>query len=241
MTNLLYLVRHGENRANITKEFSHRLVDYPLTPKGILQAQQTAVFFRDKDIHEIYSSPLKRARQTAEIIAVELKLPVTVVEDFREINVGDLEGKPPTAENWSFFFSIVESWFSGTYDVRFPGGEDYYGLWHRMRAGIEQIVADKTGRNIIIVGHGGAFIVATRELCSESDMSRLRGGENHNCSITQIAAALREGRLVGHLIEWASHAHLTGAAAHLIPGTPELENLREVDTLARGEQPQPMG
>lgn len=241
MTNRLYLVRHGENRANLTKEFSHRLVDYPLTPKGVLQAQQTAKYFIDKDIHEIYSSPLKRARQTAEIIAVELKLPVTVMESLREINVGDLESKPPTAENWSFFFRVVKSWFSGTYDVGFPGGEDYHGLWRRMRSGIEQIVANKTGRNIVIVGHGGAFIVMTRELCLESDMGRLRGGENHNCSITQIAAALREGRLVGQLIDWASHAHLTGAAAELVPGTPEPESLREPDTLARGEQSQATG
>ena len=36
--NRIYLVRHGENTANLTKEFSHRRVDYSLTPKGILQA-----------------------------------------------------------------------------------------------------------------------------------------------------------------------------------------------------------
>jgi broad specificity phosphatase PhoE len=44
----LYLVRHGENLANITKEFSYRAVDYPLTPKGILQAEQTAEYFAAK-------------------------------------------------------------------------------------------------------------------------------------------------------------------------------------------------
>ena len=59
--NTIYLVRHGENLANITKEFSHRLVDYSLTPKGIIQAEQTAAYFRDFHIDEIYSSPLKRA------------------------------------------------------------------------------------------------------------------------------------------------------------------------------------
>lgn len=224
--NRLYLVRHGENRANITKEFSHRLVDYPLTAKGILQAQQTAEYFADKDIHEVYCSPLKRARQTAEIIAHRLDLPVTVVEGFREINVGNLEGRPPTAENWGFFFSVIESWFSGAYDVGFPGGEDYHGLWRRMRAGIEQIVANKNGRNIVIVGHGGAFIATVRELCRETDMSRLRGGENHNCSITQIAVSLHEGRLIGQLIEWASHAHLVGAAADLVSGVPDQSSLK---------------
>jgi len=61
MRNRLYLVRHGENLANLTKEFSYRQVDYSLTPKRVLQAQQTAACFTDKNIHEIYASPLKRA------------------------------------------------------------------------------------------------------------------------------------------------------------------------------------
>ena len=68
MLNRLYLVRHGENMANLTKEFSYRHVDYSLTPKGVLQAQQTAAYFTDKHIHEIYTSPLKRAVETADII-----------------------------------------------------------------------------------------------------------------------------------------------------------------------------
>ena len=65
----IYWVRHGENKANITKEFSYKYVDYSLTPKGIQQAQQTARFFRNKNIQTIYTSPLKRAVETAEIIA----------------------------------------------------------------------------------------------------------------------------------------------------------------------------
>ena len=73
----VYLVRHGENPANLLKQFSHRLVDYSLTPKGIAQAEQTAAFFLDKRIDAIYSSPLKRARKTAEIIGAALGLPVT--------------------------------------------------------------------------------------------------------------------------------------------------------------------
>lgn len=100
--NYLYWVRHGENPANIAKQFSCRLVDYPLTPKGVLQAQQTADYFRDKAIHEVYASPLKRAVQTAEIIAAPLELAVHTVEHFREVNVGTLESQPPTAEVWTF-------------------------------------------------------------------------------------------------------------------------------------------
>src|SRR5258707_14895533 len=98
--NTLYLVRHGENPANITKEFSYKLVDYSLTPKGVLQAEQTAAFFQSIPLDAAYASPLKRARETAEIIARPQGLPVTLLEEFREVNVGKLELKPPTEENW---------------------------------------------------------------------------------------------------------------------------------------------
>src|SRR6478672_925857 len=97
----VYIVRHGENPANINREFSYRLVDYSLTPKGVRQAEDTARFFRDKQIDAIYSSPLKRAVETAEIIAAPLGLPVALIEEFREINVGTLEEQPPTDENWA--------------------------------------------------------------------------------------------------------------------------------------------
>ncbi|MCB0162068.1 MAG: histidine phosphatase family protein, partial [Caldilineaceae bacterium] len=85
-THNFYLVRHGENPANLTKEFSYRDVDYSLTPKGVLQAQQTAAYFRNVPVDAVVASPLKRTRETAAIIADALGLPVEVMEDFREVN-----------------------------------------------------------------------------------------------------------------------------------------------------------
>ena len=133
----LYLLRHAENRANLTKEFSSRKVDYPLTAKGELQAQQTAQYFLDKEIEAIYASPLKRARQTAEIIAAPLHLPVTVMENFREVDVGDLENGPPSAEKWDYHNALIMDWMNGHPERRFPGGEDYFDLWGRMRDGLQ--------------------------------------------------------------------------------------------------------
>src|SRR5512142_223625 len=121
--NRLYLVRHGENPANLTKEFSYRRVDYGLTPKGSLQAKQTAELFKRQAIHAVYSSPLKRAAETAGIIAGELGLRVEIVEDLREVNVGDLEGQPVTPELWAHHDSIIADWLGGKPETRFPSGE----------------------------------------------------------------------------------------------------------------------
>lgn len=216
----LYWVRHGENRANLTKEFSHRRVDYPLTPKGVLQAQQTAAHLRGANVHEIYSSPLRRAVQTAEIIAAELGLQAVVKENFREVNVGDLEGQPVTAELWARHERVVGAWLAGRPAVRFPGGEDYATLWGRMRAGLAEIVARRARRNVIVVGHGGMLAVTLRDLCGEATAERVGATPIANCSITTLEIGLQDGRLACRLLEWASHDHLYGGAADLVPGTP---------------------
>lgn len=215
--NRIYLVRHGENRANLTLEFSHRKVDYPLTAKGVLQAQQTAEFFRGKAIHEIYSSPLIRARQTAEIIAEAVNLPVTVVEHFREVNVGDLEGQKPTAALWNLHNRIIDDWKDGKPETCFPGGEDYLTMFGRMWSGLTEVLVDQTGvksgRNIIIAGHGGLFTFALRDLCVDFDRSLLNL-PMHNCAITELEARIVDGKIEARLISLASTAHLSGEAAN---------------------------
>jgi len=218
MRNRLYLVRHGENAANLTKEFSYRHVDYSLTPKGVLQAQQTAAYFTDKHIHDIYASPLKRAVETAEIIATAITANVVILEHFREVNVGALEGQPVSTENWALYHGMFDDWFAGKSDTTFPGGESYGMLWERMHAGLQRILAQKEGRNIIIVGHGGIFTATLKDLCPGIDVEKLRCRPNHNGSITEILTRWRDGAVAGELISWASCTHLHGEAAEVVPG-----------------------
>jgi len=226
----LFLVRHGENLANLTKELSSRRVDYSLTPKGILQAEQTARHFlaareagrAGYGIHAIYSSPLKRARETAEIIAGHLGLSVAVMDNFREIDVGDMELQPPTLEVWAVHNRIIEGWFRGQAEKGFPNGDNYITICNRMRAGIEQVIAGKDGQSSIVVGHGGIFTVTLPDLCPHVSLDYLRT-ENHNCSISEIEVEWRCGRYEGRLITWASHTHLHGPAAELVSGLPVME------------------
>jgi broad specificity phosphatase PhoE len=222
MQNRLYLVRHGENAANLTKEFSYRQVDYSLTAKGVLQAQQTAVYFTDKNIHEIYASPLKRAVETAEILARALHVNIVILEHFREVNVGTLEGQPVRAEHWELYHRIFDDWFAGKSATTFPEGESYVTLWERMRAGLQCILAHKSGQNMVIVGHRGLFAATLKDVCSGIDVEWLHHRPNHNCSITEILAVWRDGTVKGELIHWASSSHLHGEAAEIVPGPPEV-------------------
>ncbi len=221
--NTIYLVRHAENTANLTKEFSHRLVDYSLTPKGVIQAQQTAVYFKDRHIHEIYSSPLKRARETADIIAQELHLPVSVKEQFREVNVGSLEGRPPNAENWALHERILQDWREGRHASTFPDGENYTLLVARMSSGLREVSAGKSNQNILVVAHGGIITASIADLCPNIDVEQLLQVENHNCSITEIELAIAGEHMQATLKQWAFYAHLHGQAAELVSGTYQFE------------------
>jgi broad specificity phosphatase PhoE len=206
----LYLIRHGENKANLTREFSHRLVDYPLTPRGILQAQQTAAYFRSFPIRHIYASPLKRAMETAAIIAQPLELEVRILEHFREINVGILE-QQPTAENWELHDRIFYGWLEGQTDVTFPEGENYITLFSRMSAGLQEVITHDPEGPHIIVGHGGIFKATIRDICHNMDVTLLKLS-TPNCAITEIDVQMQKGRPMGILHRWADDSHLSGEA-----------------------------
>lgn len=217
--NRLYLIRHGENLANITKEFSYKKVDYPLTEKGIEQARQTARYLRQRGLDYIYSSPLKRALETAEIIGEVVGQPVTVDENFREINVGDFEGHP-TPENWRRFKEITNEWYKGNLEASFPGGESFAMLRERALQAFRDVLRGKEGCAIAIVAHGGIFTSTVADICREQNAAEIIKAELPNCGITELQAGLVDGEVRGRLISWAYCEHLSGQAAELTPAMP---------------------
>ena len=224
--NTLYLIRHGENPANLTREFSHRLVDYSLTPKGILQARQTGEYFKDRQIDAIYCSPLKRAIETAAIIGQAISVQPVIMEEFREVNVGALEALGASPENWATHDSIIRDWFEGQPDRMFPEGENYHMLLERMRAGVERILRERDGKNMIIVGHGGIFTFTLKDICREIDLATLIS--SHNCSITEIEMHTVDGHTDGVLKRWAAFDHLSGDAVAFTTSHLALDEAQQV-------------
>ena len=218
--NRIILLRHGENRANLTKEFSYKKIDYPLTDKGILQAQQTAKALHDRNIRAIYTSPLKRAHQTSQIVGEALGLVPIVKEAFREFNVGQLEDAPPSAETWSEYHQVIRAWVEGHLDVHFPGGENNLELWSRYEKGLANAIQSYPNQTLLIVGHGGLFTSTLPTLCPDVRILDLFKIENHNASLTEIDVELVDGHPTGHLKSWAKIDHLSGEAAQLVSGTP---------------------
>lgn len=222
--NTLFLVRHGENPANLSKEFSYRKVDHPLTEKGVLQARQTAEYFSEQNIQAVYTSPLQRAAQTATIIAAQLGLEITISEAFREINVGTLEDHPASPADWALYGRIINDWYDGRQETAFPDGENYGELWPRVYRGLLAATARRSNEQIIVVGHGGIQTVILKDLCPDVDVAWLRETHWDNCAFAKIALARSAGgRLEGKLLTWNHHAHLYGQAADLVSGVPQDE------------------
>lgn len=219
--NTMYYVRHGESVVNITKEFSYRRVDKSLTPRGKLQAEQTADFFSDRHIDAIFASPLKRAAETARVIAERIGKQVVYMEELREVNVGDLELCAPTHENWALYQSVVFEWFGGNKTSAFPNGENYFGLLERFRSSLIRIFDGRYGQNVVVVSHGGILGYTVKSICTEADNELLQDKESQNCSVSVFQAEVQNGKLTCILKEWAKNEHLTGEARNFVSGLPD--------------------
>lgn len=224
--NRLYFVRHGENLANLTKEFSYKKVDYPLTEKGVLQAQQTASYFSTKSLKAVYSSPLQRAAQTASIIAKVARLPVHIEEDLREVNVGSLEGQPVSQKTWEAHNAIIRAWRQGKSGVNFPEGENQYQMVQRFASVLERILKMDASHEVVVVGHGGLFTFGLPLLFPKIKLDHLVDIPNHNCSISTFDVAWEIDHFEGQMVEWAQINHLSGAAADFVNGYPQAGELK---------------
>lgn len=209
--NKIYFVRHGENLANTKMIFSHKVVDYSLNEKGKKQAKLTRDYFKNIKVDTISSSPLKRAKETAEIINEAKNLDIKVMENFREINVGDFDGENMEGETLKDYRAVIQAWLDGDKERTFPNGENYNILLNRMKDGIKELLKGVENKNIVIVGHAGIISVALLAFCDNLDFETLKIKKKNNCSITELEVENNED-FTCKLISWAYNEHLTGEA-----------------------------
>jgi 2,3-bisphosphoglycerate-dependent phosphoglycerate mutase len=140
-----WFLRHGETNWNIDS-LAQGNVDIPLNENGIAQARDSAVKLRNRGIRTIVSSTLSRARDTAEIVAETLGLPVELDDGLREVSFGANEGLP-----------IADQWFSDWVNgIATPqGAESFVDLRVRAIEAVNRALA-KTAP-VLVVAHGGFF------------------------------------------------------------------------------------
>jgi probable phosphoglycerate mutase len=156
----LYFVRHGESTANRLREFSNTGFKHPLTEKGVEQARAMARGLAGVPVEQIYSSPVRRAVQTAQILAESLHAPLETAEALREWNVGIYEGTTDPV-GWELHGQVQDDWFiHKKFDSKMPGGESFHDIQERFIPFIDGLVQDGrySHRNILLVAHAGLYL-----------------------------------------------------------------------------------
>jgi probable phosphoglycerate mutase len=160
----LHFARHGESEANFSGIFSSRGWKHPLTERGRAQASALADGLRNETLAAIYSSPLMRAMETAEIIAKTTWLPVTAEPALREYDVGIYEGQA-FAVGQAAFGRVLADWLEGNLDSRVDEGESAVEIIERMHGFLKRLRTDhQEGETILVVTHGGILRVAMPRL-----------------------------------------------------------------------------
>jgi len=153
----LILIRHGETRWNETKRFQG-ISDIELSAKGQTQARSLAQSLRNEPLTAIYTSPLIRARQTAECIAQHHDCPLLVDEGLQELNQGQLEGL--TGEELRRDFpDFIPQWIKEPGTTVLPGGESLGELQNRAWAVMEKLIRKHSEDTIAVVAH--SFVILT--------------------------------------------------------------------------------
>lgn len=152
-----YIFRHGETDYNKERRWQGCGIDAPLNTNGIKQARELAEKLIPFKIEHIYSSNLKRARQTAEICAERLNIGMEIIPNLREGCFGEAEGmlKSEIALRYA---DIFKEWYSPVDDmtIRFPGGESKQEMQQRMFSVLEGLLKVPYQR-IGIASHGSSI------------------------------------------------------------------------------------
>ncbi|MGE5328809.1 MAG: histidine phosphatase family protein [Deltaproteobacteria bacterium] len=153
MTTKIIFVRHGEAKGNFERVF-HGQTDSDLTEKGHKQAQKTAERLKSEEIDVIYSSPLKRAFQTAQYIAGTKNIEDIIANDgLMEINGGKWENIR-WEELPDKFPEEYYNWEHCPHLHCMPAGESMKQAYDRIVDAVINIVNENKGRSICIVTHG---------------------------------------------------------------------------------------
>lgn len=133
----IYLIRHGECRGNREDLFRGRH-DFPLNENGIKQAECLRKRLKNVSFQKIFTSPLRRSKQTAETLADE-KLEVVEEEAFTNISLGEWENTPKqfVKENYPDLWHL---WQTEPEKLKFPGMETLAEVQQRSFGALEKII-----------------------------------------------------------------------------------------------------
>ena len=148
----LIMVRHGESEGNAIRRFTTS-GEAKITELGRRQAHEAATRIKLK-YHPtlVIASTFARARETGQIIANELGIPIEYEKEFREMSLGDLAGQPYESIAQDPTFDPQRSWL-----WRAPNGESHEDVLKRVAPVLDSVIHKFPDDEIVVVSHGGVM------------------------------------------------------------------------------------
>jgi broad specificity phosphatase PhoE len=201
----LYLLRHGVTESNRNGRYMGRSHE-PLSGDGRWQARQLALRLAQVDLSAVYSSPLRRAQETAEIVAGAHRLPVETEPGFIELDLSrwaglsaaEIEAKDPEA--W-------HTWCDDPSRLALAGIEPFEDLANRVKGAVDGLRRRHPNHSIAVVTHDGVVRMAVLQAMGLA-LTHYRSIPVDNTSITILELGgvrpyLRALNDIGHLTDSA--------------------------------------
>lgn len=151
MGSIIFL-RHGQAKNNTERILAGRTPGIPLTDKGVDQAKKAAEFLEHMKISAIYSSPIERAKHTAEIVGQHNSVDVRIDERLIELDMGKFTGMP-YEEIFSSHGNVFMKFYNGELEIAHNGVETFTEVKKRVLGIVDHVLDNHPDENVVLVTH----------------------------------------------------------------------------------------
>ena len=151
MGSIIFL-RHGQAINNTERILAGRTPGIPLTEKGLDQAQKAAKFLEDMNISAIYSSPIERAKNTAEIVGNHNSVDVRIDDRLIELDMGKFTGMP-YEQIFSNHGNVFMKFYKGELEIAHNGVETFADVKKRVLSIVDHVLESHPNENVVLVTH----------------------------------------------------------------------------------------
>ena len=148
----IIFLRHGQAKNNTERILAGRTEGIPLTDTGIKQAEHTAQLLEHMNISAIYSSPIQRAKHTAEIVGESNSLDVTTDDRLIELDMGKFTGMPYD-EIFNSHGNVFMKFYNGELEIAHNGVETFTEVKKRILGIVEHVIEKHPNENVVLVTH----------------------------------------------------------------------------------------
>lgn len=187
----IYMIRHGETDWNKQRRLQGQ-ADIPLNAFGRHLAEETAPALKDIPFSAVYTSPLSRAKETAELVLAGRDVPMIEESRIMEMGFGEYEGLCCRDEGWNIPDPDFRYFFDAPQKYHPPkGGESFQQVSDRLESFLKELIGDRRLQNeTVLVSTHGAALCGMLRLMKKYPIERYwDGGVHKNCAVSVVEAA----------------------------------------------------